>query len=112
MLLLGMRSPWMLGVVGLLALYLFVFPARRRVIFDARKACLRIEHAGLFAESTSRSIPFEDLRGLVFEDAGRRGGRPLHAVFARTARGRVYLLTHAGKRSAEELAERINALVS
>lgn len=111
-LLLGMRSPWLLGVVGLVALYLFVFPARRRVVFDARRACLRIEHAGLFAENGARQIPFADLRGLIFEDAGRRGGRPQHAVFARTARGRVYLLTHAGTRNAEELAERINALVA
>jgi hypothetical protein len=110
-LLLGMRSPYLLAVIGLAALYLFVFPARRRVIFDAKRACLRIEHAGLFAEPGSRTIPFEELRGLVFEEVGRRGGRAQHAVFARTARGRVYLTTHAGKQAAERLADEIHALV-
>jgi hypothetical protein len=110
-LLIGMRSPWMLAVVGLLAVYLFVFPARRRVIFDTKRECLRIEHAGLFAEQGKRTIPFTELRGLVFEAAGRRGGKKQHAVYARTARGRVYLLTHAGKREAEELADRISTLV-
>lgn len=111
-LLLGMRSPWLLGVIGLAAVYLFVFPARRRVVFDAKRACLRVEHAGLFAESGALDIPFAELRGLVFEDAGRRGGRAQRAVFARTPRGRVYLVTHAGERSAEELADRISALVA
>jgi hypothetical protein len=108
---LGLRSPTVLGVVGAAAVYLFVFPARRRIVFDPQRASLRIEHAGAFAERGTRVIPFEDLRGLVFESAGRQGGRALHAVFARTSRGRVYLLTHAGKREAEDLASRLEALV-
>lgn len=107
-----MRSPWLLGTVAVLAVYLSVFPARRRVIFDARALCLRVEHAGIFSERGALSIPFADLRGLIFEAAGRRGGKAQHAVFARTARGRVYLLTHAGKQSAADLADRINALVA
>jgi len=110
-LILGMRSPYLLGIVGLAALYLFVFPARRRVIFDVKRACLCIEHAGLFAEQGSRTIPFGELRGLVFEEAGRRGGRAQHAVFAQTARGRVYLTTHAGRQAAEALADELRALV-
>jgi len=111
-LMLGMRSPWMVGIVGLVAVYLFLFPARRRVVFDVPRSCLRIEHAGVFSERGAQVIPFADLRGLIFKDAGRRGGKAQHAVFARTAGGPVYLLTHAGKRSAEELAARINALVA
>ena len=111
-LLIGMRSPLLLGAIGLAALYLFVFPARRRVIFDARRACLRVEHAGLFSERGGLDIPFAELRGLVFEDAGRRGGRAQRAVFALSSRGRVYLLTHAGGRSAADLADRINTLVA
>ena len=107
-----MRSPVMLGALGAASLYLFVFPTRRRVIFDARRACLRIEHAGLLREPVSREIPFAELRAVIFEDAGRRGGRAQRAVFARTARGRVYLVTHAGERDAEALAERVDALVS
>ena len=107
----GMRSPTVLGAVGAAAVYLFVFPARRRVIFDPKKACLRIEHAGAFSERRTRVIPFDDLRGLVFEAAGRRGGRAEHAVFARTSRGRVYLLTQAGQHEAEDLAARLEALV-
>lgn len=107
-----MRSPVMLGALGAASVYLFVFPTRRRVIFDARRACLRIEHAGLMGEPGSREIPFAELRAIVFEDAGRRGGRAQRAVFARTTRGRVYLVTHAGERDAEALADRVNALMS
>lgn len=106
-----MRSPLLLGAVGAAAVYLFVFPTRRRVIFDARRACLRVEHAGLLHEHGTREIPFAELRAVIFEDAGRSGGRAQRAVYARTARGRVYLVTHAGARDAEALAERIDALV-
>lgn len=107
----GMRSPTVLGLVGAAAVYLFVFPARRRVVFDPAKARLRVEHAGAFAERGTLAIPFSDLHGLVFEEAGRRGGRDQHALYARTERGRIYLLTHAGRREAEELAARVEALV-
>jgi len=106
-----MRSPVMLGAMGAASAYLFVFPTRRRVIFDAGRACVRIEHAGLLREPETREIPFADLRAVIFEDAGRRGGRPQRAVFARTTRGRVYLVTHAGDRDAEALADRVSALV-
>jgi hypothetical protein len=109
---LAMRSPWMVGLLGVAAVYLFVFPARRRVLFDVTRRTLRIEHAGLLSEPGGRVIPFAELRGLTFEAAGRRGGKALHAVFARTAQGRVYLFTHAGQRGAEELAARIDALVA
>lgn len=109
---LGMRSPTVLGIVGAAAVYLFVFPARRRVLFDPAKGRLSIEHAGAFAERGARAIAFEDLRGVSFEAAPRRGGREQHAVFALTPRGRVYLFTHAGRREAEELAARVEALVA
>jgi hypothetical protein len=110
-LLVGFRSPLLVGVVAAFAVYLYVFPARRRVVFDPSRACLVIEHAGLFAERGARRIPFAELTGLVFEETARRGGRAQHALYARTARGRVYLLDQAGGREAEDLAERLNALV-
>lgn len=107
----GMRSPTVLAVIGAAAVYLFLFPARRRVVFDPAKARLRVEHAGAFSERGAIAIPFQDLLGLVFEDAGRRGGVSQHALYARTERGRIYLLTHAGRREAEELAARVEAMV-
>src|SRR5690242_330492 len=67
------RSPLMLGGLLGVALALFVVPPRRLVTFDRRGRLLRIEHAGLFREPTRRTIPFAELRAVVFEDAGRRG---------------------------------------
>jgi hypothetical protein len=48
---------------------------------------------------------------VTFRRVGRRGGQAQHAVFARTASGPVYLVTHAGKRDAEDLADRVRALM-
>jgi hypothetical protein len=105
------RSPLGLGLLSLAAAYIFVFPARRRVIFDVSRRALRIEHAGLFAESGSRSIPLDRVRGIVFQPAGRRGGRDRFALYARTAEGRVYLCTHAGERDTAELDQRLCTLL-
>jgi len=91
---------------------LFVFPARRRVVFDARRRALRIEHAGFLREPVSREIPFEEVRRVIFQPAGRKGGRALFAAFARTGSGRVYLCTHAGERSTAELESRVKVLLA
>jgi hypothetical protein len=105
------HSPMGLGVIGIAALYLFIFPTRRRVIFDARRRALRVEHAGLFREPDAISIPFDDLAAIVFQPAKRRGGRARYAVFARTNRGRVYLFTHAGERDTAELDGELRAML-
>src|SRR5262249_47256375 len=63
------------------------------------------------AESGSLEIPFEGVRRLVFQPAGRRGGQPLFAVFARTEVGRIYLCTHAGDRGTAELEREARALL-
>ena len=105
------RSPLGLGVIGVLALALFVFPARRRVLFDARRGVLRIEHAGVFGEQDRAAIPFAAVRRLVCQPAGRRGGRLLFSMFARTERGRVYLTTHAGERATAEVEQAIRAVL-
>jgi hypothetical protein len=108
---LAARSPLGLGLVSLGAVALFVFPARRRVVFDAGRKALRIEHAGLFGEPGGQEIPFADVRRLVFQPAGRKGGRPLFAAFARTPQGRVYLCTHAGERDTAELEREVRGLL-
>ena len=51
------RSPLGLGLLSVVAVWLFVFPARRRVIFDGRRRTLRLEHAGLFREPGALEIP-------------------------------------------------------
>jgi hypothetical protein len=105
------RSPLGLGLVSAAAVALFVFPARRRVVFDARRRSLRIEHAGLFGEPGGTEIPFAEVRRVVFQPAGRKGGRPLFAAFARTERGRVYLCTHAGERDTAALDGEVRTLL-
>lgn len=108
--LVGLRSPTVLGVVAAIALYLSIFPTRRRAIFDPARASLRVEHAGIFAERGAREILFADITGIELADAGRQGGRRLRAVFARTRAGRIYLLTYAGPTS--DLADRLTALLT
>jgi hypothetical protein len=105
------RSPLGLGLVAVGAVGLFVFPARRRVLFDARRRVLRVEHAGFLREPSRRTIPFDELRRVVLQPAGRKGGRPLFAMFARTERGRVYLVTHAGERATAELEQQVRAVI-
>jgi hypothetical protein len=105
------RSPFGLGLVAAGAVALFVFPARRRVTFDARRRVLCIEHAGFFREPAVRAIPFAEVRRVVFQPAGRKGGRPLFSMFARTERGRVYLMTHAGERATAELEQEVCSLL-
>jgi len=109
---LAARSPLGLGLVALGAVWLFVFPARRRVVFDVRRRALRIEHAGLFREAEELEIPFAEVRRLVFQPAGRKGGRPLFAAFVRTARGRVYLCTHTGERDTAALEHEVSGLLA
>ena len=108
--LIGLRSPTVLGVVAALALYLSVFPTRRRAVFDLERARLRGEHAGIFAEKSARTIPFAELTGIEIADAGRRGGRAQRAIYARAGARRVYLVTYAGP--ANELADRLTALLA
>lgn len=105
------RSPPGLGLIAACAVWLFVFPTRRRVIFDVRRRALRIEHAGLFRETGGQEIPFGEVRGVVFQRAGRKGGRPLFATFVRTARGRIYLCTHAGERDTAALDHEVSGLL-
>jgi hypothetical protein len=106
------RSPFGLGLVTAGAVGLFVFPARRRVLFDAGRRALHVEHAGLFGERGTLSVPFGELRRIVFQPAGRRGGRPVFAAFARTERGRVYLFSHAGERETAELERSVQELLA
>jgi hypothetical protein len=106
------RSPLGLGLLTAGAVGLFVFPARRRVIFDAPHQALRIEHAGFLGEGWKLEVPFADLRGMVFQPAGRKGGQPLFAAFARTGTGRVYLCTHAGDRDTAELEQGVRGLLA
>jgi hypothetical protein len=106
------RSPIGLALLSVAAVCLFVFPARRRVLFDARRRELRLEHAGLFGEPGAREIPFDEVRRVIFQPAGRKGGRPLFAVFARTAQGRVYLCTHAGERDTAALDHEVGDLLA
>jgi hypothetical protein len=111
LLFLGWRSPFLLGLVGLVAAALWIFPARRRVVFDPDRACLRIEHAGFFSEPGAQRIPFAEVSAVIFHEERRRAGKAQLALFARTGAGPVYLVTHAGRREAEELAERIRRMM-
>jgi hypothetical protein len=106
------RSPLGLGLLSVGAVALYVFPARRRVVFDARRRALRIEHAGFFKEAGARVIPFADLSRLVFQPAGRKGGRPLFATYVRTPTGRVYLCTHAGDPDTAALDREVRRLLA
>jgi hypothetical protein len=104
------RSPVGLGLSLVGAVALCVFPARRRVLFDARRQALRVEHAGFLGERGSLEIPFARVEGVVFQPAGRKGGQPLYAAFARTAGGRIYLSTHSGERNTAELERALCAM--
>jgi hypothetical protein len=85
---------WLLLVPTLaFALYLLILPTRRRVVFDVTRRCVRIEHAGPFRERNAKPIPFADLKAVGFARAGRKGGRALVRVVARTTWGDAYLLT-------------------
>ncbi|MEP7126847.1 MAG: hypothetical protein ABJE95_38305 [Byssovorax sp.] len=89
------------------AIYLLILPTRRRVTFDARRRVLRIEHAGPFRERNARPIPFADLQAVRFSRAGRKGGRVLVRVVARTSWGDAYLLTLSQGTDGAALAEGI-----
>jgi hypothetical protein len=106
------RSPFGLGIVAAAAVYLYLFPPRRRVLFDARRRALRIEHAGLFSERGVQTIPFADLTAVIFQPAGRRGGSARYSAYARTREGRVYLFTHAGERATATLDGALHELLS
>jgi hypothetical protein len=85
---------WLLLVPALgAAIYLLILPTRRRVIFDVTRRILRIEHAGPWRERNATPIPFADIRTVRFIRAGRKGGRALLRVVARTTWGDAYLLT-------------------
>jgi hypothetical protein len=98
------RAEILLGALLLASAYLFVFPPRRRVIFDARLRTLRVEHAGLFSERGGVTLPFDEVSAVVFAPAGRRGGRAIVAVSAETTEGTAYLVTHADAPGAAKLA--------
>jgi hypothetical protein len=89
------KAEILLGAVALASAYLFVFPPRRRVVFDVARRSLRVEHAGLLGERARLTLPFDEVRAVVFAPAGRRGGRALVAVSAETTQGTAYLVTHA-----------------
>jgi hypothetical protein len=105
------RSPFGLGLASAGAVALFVFPARRRVVFDARRRSLRIEHAGFLKEPGALEIPFDEVQRVVFQPAGRRGGLGVFAAYARTRRGRVYLFSHAGERDSAILEGEVRGLL-
>jgi hypothetical protein len=105
------RSPVGLAAVSAGAVALFVFPARRRVLFDAGRGTLRVEHAGFFREPGGLEIPLARVRGVVFQASGRRGGQPLFAAFARTDTGRVYLFSHRGHRDTAALDQSVAGLL-
>jgi hypothetical protein len=108
------RSLVGLSIVALAAVALALFPARRRVVFDAGGRRLRVEHAGFGSEDGRIEIPFANLRSVVFQRAGRKGGRPLFALFALDERGegrRTYLCTHAGERDTATLERALTKLL-
>jgi hypothetical protein len=105
------RSPFGLAIVSAGAVALFVFPARRRVLFDAGRGTLRIEHAGFFRERGGLEIPLARVSGVLFQASGRKGGQPLFAAFARTDRGRFYLFSHAGERDTAALDQSVAGLL-
>jgi hypothetical protein len=105
------RSPVGLAIVSAGAVAVFLFPARRRVLFDAGRGTLRVEHAGFFREPGGLEIPLARVRGVVFQASGRRGGQPLFAAFARTDEGRVYLFSHAGHRDTAALDDCVAGLL-
>lgn len=88
------RAPIALGVLGAAGVYLFAFPPRRRVTFDAGKRRIRIEHAGVFAERGRRTIAFDEVREIGSEPAGKRHGRAVRRLTVRTDHGSTYLFTH------------------
>lgn len=94
------------------ALYLLVFPTRRRVTFDASTRVLRVEHAGPFRERWSLTIPFADIRVIRLTPAGRRGGRALRTASARTESREIYLLSLAEGTRDAALEESVTALLS
>ncbi len=106
------RAEILLGALVLASAYLFVFPPRRRVIFDLPRRTLRVEHAGLFGERGGVTIPFDEVSALVFAPAGRRGGRALVAVSAETAEGTAYLVTHADAPGAPRLSRVVRDVLS
>jgi hypothetical protein len=112
LLLLVLRSRLLLVPGVVFALYLLVLPTRRRVTFDARARVLRVEHAGPFRETWSLSIPFAEIRGIRLTAAGRRGGRPVRAVSARTGQGEVYLISLVQGVTETSLEERVSLLLS
>jgi hypothetical protein len=74
-------------------LYLLVLPTRRRVFFDRAKRELVVEHAGPWQERWTLRVPFEELRAVYLESAGRRAGRAMHRLMARTGSREIYLLS-------------------
>src|SRR4051812_27353330 len=67
-----LRSTALLGCLLGVSAGLYVTPPRRRVILDLGRRALRIEHAGLFGERWSRSIPLDEIQTIEFDRAGRR----------------------------------------
>ena len=89
---------WILLVPALVfAVYLLILPTRRRVIFDAGRRHLRIEHAGPFRERNAKPIPFADIQSIRFLRGKRKGGKSLLRVVVRTTWGDAYLMSlHEG----------------
>ena len=85
---------WVLLVPALgFAIYLLILPTRRRVIFDAGRRLLRIEHAGPFRERNATPIRFADIQAIRFVRGGRKGGKSLLRIMVRTTWGEAYLMS-------------------
>jgi hypothetical protein len=111
-LLLVLRAGLLLVPAFGFALYLLILPTRRRVLFDATRRCLRIEHAGPWRETNATPIPFADIRAVRFERAGRKGGRGLLRAVARTTWGDAYLVTLYEGTDEGALVKRISRVLS
>jgi hypothetical protein len=90
------------------ALYLLILPTRRRIVVDVGARCLRIQHAGPWRERNATPIPFADVRAIRFERGGRKGGRSLLRVVARTTWGDAYLVSLYEGTDEVALVERIS----
>ncbi len=85
---------WVLLVPALISgIYLLVLPTRRRVIFDAGRRLLRIEHAGPWREPNAKPIPFAEIQSIRFLRGKRKGGKNVVRIVARTTWGDAYLMS-------------------
>jgi hypothetical protein len=98
------------GVV--FGLYLLVLPTRRRMTFDASAHALRIEHAGPFCETWSRSIPFDQIKVIRLTARGKRGSRAVREVIARTEQGDLYLISLVEGAADAALEEHVSLLLT